>query len=173
MTLETLSPAAARVAIDSGAHVIDIRGADEHARERIPGATNIPLDRINELTSDGRPMIFHCRSGLRTQGNATQLAAAARGVPAFILGGGIDAWRSAGQPTLADPSQPLEIMRQVQISAGSLVLLGVVLGFLVAPAFFGLSAFVGTGLIFAGTTGWCGMARLLRALPWNRRLSAA
>jgi hypothetical protein len=48
-----------------------------------------------------------------------------------------------------------------------------VLGFLVAPAFFGLSAFVGTGLIFAGTTGWCGMARLLRALPWNRRLSAA
>jgi hypothetical protein len=48
------------------------------------------------------------------------------------------------------------------------VLLGVVLGALVNPAFFGLSAFVGAGLTFAGATGWCGMAMLLKAMPWNR-----
>ena len=63
----------------------------------------------------------------------------------------------------------MEIMRQVQIAAGSLVLLGIVLGFAVAPAFFGLSAFVGAGLTFAGATGFCGMARLLMLAPWNRR----
>ena len=37
-------------------------------------------------------------------------------------------------------------MRQVQITAGMLVLIGVLAGFLVNPAFFGLSAFVGAGL---------------------------
>jgi hypothetical protein len=49
-----------------------------------------------------------------------------------------------------------------------LVLAGVVLGFLFGPAFFGLAGFVGAGLLLAGATGWCGMARLLAAMPWNR-----
>ena len=39
---------------------------------------------------------------------------------------------------------------------------------LVAPARIALSAFVGAGLTFAGASGWCGMAQLLRRMPWNR-----
>lgn len=169
MTLATLSPAQARAAIDAGARLVDVRGADEHARERIPGALNIPLDRIGDLPCDGRPVVFHCRSGMRTAANAAQLGAAAGGSPAYILAGGIDAWRQSGQPTLVDRSQPLEIMRQVQITAGALVLAGVLLGMFVAPGFLGLAAFVGAGLMFAGITGWCGMASLLRIMPWNRQ----
>jgi hypothetical protein len=53
-----------------------------------------------------------------------------------------------------------------------LVLAGVLLGLFVAPGFFGLSAFVGAGLMFAGATGWCGMANLLRMMPWNRRAAS-
>jgi hypothetical protein len=34
-----------------------------------------------------------------------------------------------------------------------------------------LSGFVGAGLVFAGVTGFCGMARLLALMPWNRRFS--
>ncbi len=89
-----------------------------------------------------------------------------------LLAGGIDGWRAAGLPTRVDISQPLEIMRQVQLGAGGLVLIGVALGFLVAPAFFGVSALVGAGLMTAGATGWCGMARLLRAMPWNQAAPA-
>ncbi|GGF46281.1 membrane protein [Azorhizobium oxalatiphilum] len=172
MTLKLISPDDARRAIDAGARLIDIRNADEYGREHISGALNLPLERLGDLPPDDRPIIFHCRSGMRTSTNSGKLAAAAAAAgsaTAFILDGGIDAWRGAGRPTVTDRSQPLEIMRQVQITAGALVLLGVVLGLLVAPAFFGLSAFVGAGLIFAGTTGWCGMASLLRILPWNRR----
>ncbi len=169
MTLPTLSPADAKAAMDAGARLVDIRGADEHARERIPGALNLPLERIGELQSDGRSILFHCKSGMRTAANVTQLAKAAGAAPAFILGGGIDAWRGAGELTITDRSQPLEIMRQVQITAGALVLTGVLLGLLVSPSFFGLSGFVGAGLMFAGITGWCGMANVLRAMPWNRR----
>ena len=72
-----------------------------------------------------------------------------------------------------DTRQPIEIMRQVQITAGGLVFLGVILGVWVAPAFLGLSAFVGAGLMFAGISGWCGMAKLLALMPWNRATRAA
>ena len=105
---------------------------------------------------------------MRTAGACDRLAARVTG-DAYVLSGGLDGWTKAGLPVATDAKAPMEIMRQVQIAAGSLVLLGVVLGFAVAPAFFGLSAFVGAGLTFAGATGFCGMARLLMLAPWNRR----
>ncbi len=42
-------------------------------------------------------------------------------------------------------------------------------GSFVHPAFYGLSGFVGAGLVFAGITDWCGMGLLLAKAPWNRR----
>jgi hypothetical protein len=57
---------------------------------------------------------------------------------------------------------------QVRIAAGSLVRLGIGLGFL-NPMFFGLSGFVGTGLVFSGLTDTCVMGLLLAGMPWNRR----
>ena len=172
MTITTLSPADTRAAIEAGARLIDIRDTDEHARERIPGAVNVPLARIGDLPRGSQPVVFHCRSGMRTAASSEQLAAAAGEAPAYILGAGIDAWRGAGHPVVTDRSQQLEIMRQVQLTAGGLVLTGVMLGWFVASGFFGLSAFVGAGLMFAGATGWWGMASLLRIMPWNSRAVA-
>jgi hypothetical protein len=37
----------------------------------------------------------------------------------------------------------------------------------VNPLFYALSAFVGAGLTFADASGWCGMALLLKTMPWN------
>lgn len=171
MAIETLSPADAQAAIKAGATLVDIRAADEHAREHIAGAVNMPLDRLDCSALPEGAVIFHCRSGMRTRSNADALAAAAQSRPCYILDGGIDNWRACGQATTVDRKQPLELMRQVQLAAGGLVLLGVALGFLVAPAFFALSAFVGAGLMLAGATGWCGLAHMLRHMPWNRALA--
>jgi rhodanese-related sulfurtransferase len=167
MTLPTLTPADARRLAQSGARLIDIRGRDEFARARAVGAENRPLGELDALEGDA-PVVFLCRSGMRTAGNAARLAACCDG-EAYILDGGLDAWKAAGLPVEEDRGQPLELMRQVQIAAGSLVLIGVLLGFAWAPMAFALSAFVGAGLVMAGVTGWCGMARLLAAMPWNRR----
>lgn len=172
MSCTKLTPAEARKAIADGARLVDIRGADEYAREHIPGAINLPLDRVEELDPGEAPVVFHCRSGMRTELHSARLDTATGTAPAFILEGGLDGWRGAGQATHVDRKQPLEIMRQVQITAGALILLGVLLGFVWTPALFGLSAFVGGGLIVAGATGWCGMAQLLRVLPWNRQAGA-
>jgi len=166
MTLQTISPAQAKGLIDQGARLIDIRGADEHARGAIPGAVNIPLGELGPL-GPGRAVVFHCKTGMRTGANRDALAQAA-GCEAYIIEGGMDAWAKAGLPTAQDKSQPIEIMRQVQIVAGGLIVLGVALGLLVAPEFYALAGFVGAGLMFAGITGWCGMARLLALMPWNR-----
>jgi rhodanese-related sulfurtransferase len=150
--------------------LIDIREADEFARRHVRGALSRPLSAFEAAhlkIEPGRDVVFTCRSGMRTQANCDRLAAAVEG-PAFVLQGGVDGWAAAGLAVDEDRKAPLEIMRQVQIAAGSLVLAGVALGFLAHPAFFGLSAFVGAGLTFAGATGFCGMARLLALAPWNR-----
>ena len=164
---QTISPAEAQRRIEAGAVLIDIRNPDAYARAHIPCARNLPLTQIGRI--EGAPeVIFHCKSGMRTSANAQALQATTD-APVFLLEGGFDAWQKAGLDCKVDKAQPLEIIRQVQIGAGSLVLLGVLLGFLVSPALFGLAAFVGAGLVMAGTTGWCGMAKLLALAPWNRR----
>jgi rhodanese-related sulfurtransferase len=174
--LKTISPERAVALIRDGAVLVDVRERDEHARERIPGARHHALSQIDNgsLVRDGDDvLIFHCRSGARTKGNAARLAAASGNCEIFVLEGGLDAWKKAGLPIALDRSQPIDIMRQVQIAAGGLVLLGVLLGVFVAPGFYALSGFVGAGLLFAGVSGFCGMARLLALMPWNRRALSA
>ncbi|WP_237214334.1 rhodanese family protein [Falsiroseomonas oryziterrae] len=169
--LKSVSPEDAARMLREGATLVDVREPDEHARTRIPGARNLPLSKLEEAElalHDGKPVLFHCRSGARTEGNAARLASKAGACEAFVVAGGLEAWKRAGLPVTEDRRQPLELMRQVQIAAGSMVLLGVLLGAFVAPAFYALSGFVGAGLVFAGVTGTCGLASLLRMMPWNR-----
>ena len=174
--LNTITPdEAARLLREGGATLVDVREADEHARERIPGARNLPLSRLEEAelaVHQGKPVLFHCRSGARTAGNADRLAAKAGLCEAYVVEGGLDAWKRAGLPVAEDRRQPIELMRQVQIAAGSMVVLGVLLGAFVTPGFYLLSGFVGAGLVFAGVTGTCGLAHVLRMMPWNRRAAS-
>lgn len=171
-TLEKLAPAAVRERLANGTAVlVDIREPDEFARSHIPGALSQPLSGLEQahLAIDPQAdVIFTCRTGMRTAGACDRLAARVSGT-AYVLDGGLDGWARAGLPVTTDARAPMEINRQVQITAGVMILAGVILGFLVAPAWFGLSAFVGAGLAFAGLTGTCGMARLLMLAPWNRR----
>lgn len=173
MTTTTLSPQDARALIAQGAKLIDIRDADEYAREHIAGAQLLPLKAIEQgaLLPAGADeiVIYHCQSGHRTQNSLTCLTLAAAPAQIRLLEGGIQGWKAAGLPTTEDKSQPLPLMRQVQIAAGVLILLGVLLGYTLSAGFFLLSGFVGAGLTLAGITGFCGMARLLALMPWNRR----
>jgi rhodanese-related sulfurtransferase len=172
MQLPTLDPTNAKYLIDQGALLIDIREADEHARERIPGARHVPLSKLDAIdlgVADGKPVIFHCRSGARTVANALRLASkAGNACQVFVIQGGLDAWKKADLPVLINHRQPLELQRQMQIGAGLLTLIGSLLGLFISPWFFAIPAFVGAGLITAGVTGFCGMTRILMRLPWNR-----
>jgi rhodanese-related sulfurtransferase len=172
MSLPRIRPAEARRLLQQGAILVDIREADEHAREKITGAHHLPLSKLEETElalHEGKSVIFHCKSGARTAGSAARLAQKVGGAcEAFVIEGGLDAWKKAGLPVAVDRHHPIELQRQVQIAAGSLAFFGTMLGLLVSPWFFGLPAFVGAGLMVAGATGFCGMARILMRAPWNR-----
>jgi rhodanese-related sulfurtransferase len=174
MSLPRISAAKAKALIDRGAILVDIRELDEHSRMRIAAARHEPLSRLGQtdIGKDAPAVIFHCRTGNRTATNADRLAGSVS-CDAFILDGGIDAWKSAGLPVLEDRKKPIEIMRQVQIAAGSLVVGGAALGMLVHSGFYVVSALVGAGLVFAGVSGSCMMARLLALAPWNRRAATS
>ncbi|PVM87627.1 hypothetical protein DDF62_16010 [Caulobacter radicis] len=173
-TLNLLKPdEAARRLAEGRAILIDIREPDEFARRHAKGALSRPLSSLDAKRlslPDAREVIFTCRSGMRTGANGERLMAAC-GRSAHVLEGGLDAWNGAGLPIEVDRKAPLEMMRQVQIVAGSLVLIGVILGLTVSPWFLGVAGFVGAGLTFAGITGFCGMARLLALARWNRPVS--
>lgn len=172
MSLPRISPQQAKQMLDQGAILVDIREPDEHARERIADAKHMPLSQLADADLSvhrGRPVVFHCRTGARTLGNAPRLAAKLGGeCQAYIVDGGLDAWRQAGLPVVTDRRQPLELLRQVQIAAGGLALFGTLLGLAVSPWFFSVPLFVGAGLMNAGITGFCGLARVLVHMPWNR-----
>lgn len=170
--MSPISPQRAAELMRQGAVLVDIRERDEHLREKISGARHHAvsvLDRDHPARAGDEVLIFHCKSGARTRQNAECIASGMPdSVESYILDGGIDAWRKAGLPVAIDRRQPIPTMRQVQIVAGSLVLLGVALGATVAAAFYAVSGFVGAGLVFAGVSGFCGMERILALMPWNR-----
>lgn len=169
--LKPINPTQAAERLKAGsALLVDIREPDEFARRHIGGALSRPLSTFDAAHTPPFPAeetIFTCRTGMRTDANCARLAASIAG-DAYVLEGGLDGWVSAGLPVEKNRKARLDMMRQVQIAAGGLVLIGVGLGVWVHPAFLGLSAFVGAGLTFAGVTGLCTLAKVLAVMPWNR-----
>lgn len=148
--------------------VIDVREPMEYAGGHIAGSLNVPLSRIGQADLPRGPLVLVCQSGNRSAQAQAQLLQQGHAHPLADLEGGVPAWQQAGLPVRKLKDAPLPLMRQVQIAAGSLVLLGLILSNVVAPAWILLSWFVGAGLVFAGVSGFCGMARLLALMPWNR-----
>ena len=155
--------------------LIDVRTPAEFREVHVPFAQNVPLDRLDPAAlrrdrSAGQPLYVICRSGGRGQKACETLVAA--GVAAVVnVEGGTLAWAEAGLPVVRG-KKAVSLELQVRIAAGSLVLLGVLLGWLVHPACVGLAAFVGAGLVFSGVTDTCGMGMLLARMPWNRLKNA-
>jgi rhodanese-related sulfurtransferase len=170
-TLSEIEPRDLKALLDRGtAVVIDVREPDEHAREHIAGSRLEPLSRfdVGQIPSGGQTVVLHCKGGSRSAEAGARLIAAGRSVT--HLKGGLQAWKAAGMPTEVNLNAPIPIMRQVQIIVGSLVLATSILAYAIHPAFLLLTGFFGAGLLFAGTTGICGMAAVLRRMPWNKAL---
>jgi rhodanese-related sulfurtransferase len=155
--------------------IIDVRTPAEFEQLHAQGAELVPLDELEPRAllasrngSSDQPLYIICRTGSRAA-KACERFAAAGFRNAYCIEGGTLAWEQAGLPVKRGTSKVISLERQVRIAAGSLVLLGIALGFFVHPVFFGLSGFVGAGLVFAGATDWCGMAMLLAKMPWNRK----
>ena len=157
----------------SPVELIDVRTPVEHRELRAEPARLVPLDGLDPVavmrTRNGpedHPLYMICRSGNRGRQAAEKFHAAGFTNVVNVEGGTL-AWEQAGLPVVRG-KKAISLERQVRIAAGSLVVLGTALGAFVHPAFLGLSAFVGSGLVFAGVTDTCGMGMILARMPWNR-----
>ncbi|WP_225809467.1 rhodanese-like domain-containing protein [Streptomyces spinosus] len=155
--------------------VIDVRTPGEYAGGHVPGALNIPLDQLDRALPDIRSaaergdILVVCASGARSE-NACRVLAG-NGIAAGTLAGGTAAWTAGGYDTHrpeATSKATWSMERQVRFTAGTVVLLGLLSGLAVHPAFHLLSAGVAAGLVLSALTNTCGMAAALAKLPHNR-----
>lgn len=155
--------------------LIDVRTPVEYRELHVDFARNVPLDSLDvqaemnahraKFAAD-EPLYVICRSGSRGQIACNKFEAAGFQNVVNVEGGTL-ACQKTTLP-LVRGKKAMSLERQVRIAAGSLVLLGLALGYFVHPYFMGVSAFVGAGLVFAGITDTCGMGMLLARMPWNQ-----
>ena len=151
--------------------LVDVREPAEHEAEKISGAKLMPLATVckNNLPQcQNRKLVLHCRSGKRSQMACQKLLAEDDGLEIYNLEGGILAWMAAGNEAKTSGKFFLPLDRQVQLAIGFGVLIGSLLGYFVNPKFIFLAAFFGAGLIFAGLSGFCGLAIVMAKMPWNK-----
>ena len=180
---KTVSPGTLNDMIERGemVHLIDVRTPAEYRSGHALGAISIPLDRLSpEIVSkrlgdatagQEAPLFLTCQSGFRAQQAAERLRNA--GYPnLYLVDGGTEAWLNSGLP-MQRCAHAISLERQVQITIGVLLVLKVFFGFTVHELFFAAIPLIGAGLIVAGVTRWCGLARLIATMPWNRKLDCA
>lgn len=174
MTVPAIDPQAFAKLCNAGEkpNLIDVRTPVEYREVHVELARNVPLDRLDaaalmrERNGSTEPLYVICRSGSRGQQACERFLEAGFSNVVNVAGGTL-ACIEAGLPVVRG-KKAISLDRQVRIAAGSLVLLGAVLGGFVHIGFIGLSAFVGAGLVFAGMTDTCGMGMILARMPWNQ-----
>lgn len=128
MAIASITAKEAKKLRDKGALIVDIREAGEFAREHIDGAQNLPLSKIGKARAPaGEIVIYHCKSGMRTDMNSARLPS--EGCEAYILKGGIEAWKSAGLAVETGEVQPLGFVQKVLIGAVLFMLASLVVWF--------------------------------------------
>ena len=175
MSVTTVPPQELAALLQQGRKIrlIDVRTPAEYREIHAEGAELAPLDRLDPKGlvarlngSTTEPIYVICKSGSRARQACEQFLAA--GIANIVsVEGGTTAWEQAGLPVVRG-KKTMSLERQVRIAAGSLVLIGAVLGLAFHPWWIGISAFVGTGLVFSGVTDTCGMGMLLARMPWNQ-----
>ncbi|MBI2070942.1 MAG: rhodanese-like domain-containing protein [Elusimicrobia bacterium] len=148
--------------------VIDVRESPEYAYEFIEGTANVPSSLLNQAIGTlpkNKQVFVLCQAGISSVDAARTLKEAGFERVSHVEGG-LEAWKRAGFPVRRGRGT-IPIMRQVQIVAGGLALLGGLI-----PGLWWVAAVAGAGLLFAGLSGTCMMAGLLARMPWNKSSDA-
>ena len=158
---------------EGAAELLDVRTPGEFAAAHVPGAKLVPLDDLDPAAFlrqsgiDDKPVYVLCQSGGRAH-KAVEKFRRAGFDNCVLVEGGTQAWLDAGLPVDRGESKTLPLMRQVQITIGFVSAVGAALALVISPWFAVVPLLAGCGLLFAGLTGFCGLALLLAKMPWNR-----
>jgi len=173
MTIETIAASDIEAERARNSLLLDVRSPAEFRGGHVRGAVNLPLELVTVAKVSAlrgvdvtRHVVLLCAAGKRATIAAERLTG--KGLHLLVVTGGTAACATAGLSLDKISNGVISIERQTRIAAGTLVFGGVMLGANVHPYFYGLSGFIGFGLIFAGVTDWCGMGLLIARAPWNK-----
>ena len=126
--------------------LIDVREPAEHRSESINGSRNLPLsqvtiDEAHLPEHKDKKLVIHCLSGKRSVMACEKLKNEGAKFDIWNLEGGISNWKSNDLPIITSGKKILPLDRQVQLTIG---------------------------LMNAGITGWCGLAKLMTKMSWNK-----
>ncbi|WP_313814860.1 rhodanese-like domain-containing protein [Glutamicibacter sp.] len=160
---------------DSSVAVLDVRTAGEFEAVHIPGSYNIPLNLLSEHADEvkrklAKQVVLVCQSGNRAT-QAQQCLLDFDIDSGSVLAGGIAAFEQAGG-TVIRGAQRWALDRQMRMTAGSVVLLGLAGAKFINPKFGYLAAAIGGGLVFSALRDSCPMISALAVMPWNKPKNA-
>lgn len=148
---------------------IDVRNKNEFRAEHIGTFINIPLKHLSQHTIQEKSydhIVVSCASGIRSKKAQEQLSKKFSNI--LNLEGGLNQWKHHQLPTVKGRVEGISVMRQVQIIIGIGVLTGVFGSLFIHSNFIWIAAFFGAGILFAGLSNTCALARLLGLMPWNK-----
>lgn len=153
--------------------LVDVREPAEYKAESIDPARNLPLsqvtiDEAHMPDHRNKKLVLHCQSGKRSMMACEKLKSDDAPYDVWNLEGGILAWKEASLPVTVSGKKVLPLDRQAQLALSLMILVGMALGHFVSYTWFILPLVAGLGLLNAGLTGWCGIAKLMAKMPWNQ-----
>lgn len=152
--------------------ILDVRRPFEHEKMSLAAPHwFVPLEQlklaqfVKEHNLDGsKTLNILCRTGKRAAVAAEKFKRLGFKNVAVIKGGILNAQKEG---LLIIRYQTLSINRQIRLTAGLIVLIGLIAG-LWMPPFLWLSALMGIGLVLSGITGRCALGDILCKMPWNK-----
>jgi len=153
--------------------ILDIRTHVQHAKMalkrphwHVPTADIDIKDFIKHYYLDGKKTLnIICTSGHKASEIARQFAAAGFKNVAVVTGGIMHA-KEQGVAMIEHASMPLE--QQVHLTAGILIIVGMILAYVFSSLFYVIPLLVGIGFVVSGLTGHCTMSAILKEMPWNQ-----
>ncbi|SDP31762.1 Rhodanese-related sulfurtransferase [Arthrobacter sp. ok909] len=151
--------------------IIDVRSGAEFDALHINGSYHVPLAMLSEHTEEfaakmGTRVVLVCQSGNRAEQARKHLDSVGL-ASASVLSGGVPAYEAAGGNVVRGRGA-WALERQVRMTAGSLVLAGVLGSKFISPKLGLIAGGIGAGLTFSAATNSCAMGQMLSKMPWNR-----
>jgi len=151
--------------------IIDVRSGAEFDALHINGSYHVPLALLSEHTEEfaakmGTRVVLVCQSGNRAEQARKHLDSVGL-ASASVLSGGVPAYAAAGGNVVRGRGA-WALERQVRMTAGSLVLAGVLGSKFISPKLGLIAGGIGAGLTFSAATNSCAMGQMLSKMPWNR-----
>jgi rhodanese-related sulfurtransferase len=153
--------------------IIDVRSGAEFDSMHIKGSYHVPLAMLSEHTEEfaakmGTRVVLVCQSGNRAEQARKHLDSVGL-ASASVLSGGVPAYAAAGGNVVRGRGRGAwALERQVRMTAGSLVLAGVLGSKFISPKLGLIAGGIGAGLTFSAATNSCAMGQMLSKMPWNR-----